>query len=62
MGIEVVDPNSHKPMASPNPNEKPDNGAGGRAMVVVELDAEEPRITPVVALEKKLRVDTTKEA
>ena len=41
----------------PELNEKPNDGAGAAAVVVVEPDADEPKLNPVAPPEKRLGVD-----
>lgn len=48
--------------AAPELNEKPNDGAEAAAVVVVEPDAEEPKLKPVAAPEKGLGVDAAEEA
>jgi len=48
--------------AAPELNEKPTVGAGAAAVVVVEPDADEPKLKPVAAPEKRLGVDAAEEA
>lgn len=48
--------------AAPELNEKPNDGAEAAAVVVVEPDADEPKLNPVAAPEKRLGVDAAEEA
>jgi hypothetical protein len=48
--------------AAPELNEKPNDGAEAAAVVVVEPDADEPKLKPVEAPEKRLGVDAAEEA
>jgi hypothetical protein len=48
--------------AAPELNEKPNDGAEAAGVVVVEPDADEPKLKPVAAPEKGLGVDAAEEA
>jgi len=48
--------------AAPELNEKPNDGAEAAAVVLVEPDADEPKLKPVEAPEKRLGVDAAEEA
>lgn len=60
-GAADVDVDAVFDAAAPELNEKPNDGAGAAAVVVVEPDADEPKLNPVAPPEKRLGVDAAEE-